>query len=446
VLAGVFAAHIGAAEAEEKGRRAANGIEYLRQLSDRLQAGADVFNTLLPEEDRLASISNAKGAAVCIGGEIALLGATPSHADVQRLLEWLVGNQQAYLFATEKLSERYPDAEVFSDVAGGLLSARIAQGAGDFLLWFRPAAVRVIEWGGNPAKPAEETEAGKRISPRLSFERWKQTVGDRSEPWQQHEREFALNLRQTVAEVLLVRRNAEVTRLNHELERSNIELDAFAYAASHDLQEPVRTVRAYAQLLSRRFGATMGGEARDLLRVIENGASRMGNLISALLTYGQVGGSSLREQQTVNLEDVLRLAIMNLAASISSSSAEISNDKLPTVSADPDQLTQLFQNLLGNSIKYRTPDKPPRIHITSEQEDRFWRITVQDNGEGFNPEEGNVIFGAFKRLHGSDVPGTGIGLALCKRIVEYHGGRIWAESKGKGKGAQFSFTLPESKR
>jgi len=443
VLAGVFAAHIGAAEEEEKRRHAANGIEYLGQLSERLRAEADVFNTLLLGGYRLASIIDAKGAVVCIGGEIALIGATPSHDDVQRLIEWLSGNQQAYLFDTEKLSEEYPASEAFSDIAGGVLSARIAPGAGDFVLWFRPAAVRVVEWGGNPAKPVEETEAGKRISPRLSFERWKETVGDRSEPWQQFQREFALNLRQTIAEVLLVRRNAEITRLNHELERSNIELDAFAYAASHDLQEPVRTVRAYAQLLHRRFGANLEGEARDLLKVIENSASRMGNLISVLLTYGQVGGSSLRDRQAVSLEDVLRLAMMNLAASIGSSSAVITSDKLPTVNADPDQLTQVFQNLIGNSIKYRTPDKPPRIHVTSELEDRFWRISVQDNGEGFNPEEADVIFGAFKRLHGRDIPGTGIGLALCKRIVEHHGGRIRAESKGEGKGAVFSFTLPE---
>ena len=170
----------------------------------------------------------------------------------------------------------------------------------------------------------------------------------------------------------------------------------------------------------------------------------MGSLISALLTYGQVGGSTLRERKPVNLDDVLRLAMMNLAESISASSTVITSSPLPTVTADPDQMTQLFQNLIGNSIKYRKADEPPRIHISSEVEHRFWRISVQDNGEGFNPDEADVIFGAFKRLHGKEVPGTGIGLALCKRIVEHHGGRIRAESRGKGKGATFAFTLPES--
>ena len=443
VLAGVFSARIGAAEEEQKHREAAAGYEFLGQLAERLRAQTDVFTILRDEGDRLASVIDCQGAVVCIGGKVALIGATPSHDDVQGFTEWLRAHQQTYLFHTEKLSEQYPPSETFADRAGGVLSARVAPGSGDFILWFRPAAVQVVEWGGNPTKPVEETEAGKRISPRLSFERWKQTVGDRSEPWQQHQREFALNLRQIVAEALLVRRNDEVTRLNHELERSNIELDAFAYAASHDLQEPVRTIRAYVQLLNRRFGAGLEDDGRDLLKVIENSASRMGNLISALLTYGQVGGSTLRERKPVNLDDVLRLAMMNLAESIRYSSSVITSDTLPTVSADQDQMTQLFQNLIGNSVKYRTPDEPPRIHISSDREDGFWRISVQDNGEGFNPDEADVIFGAFKRLHGREVPGTGIGLALCKRIVEHHGGHLWAESRGKGKGAAFSFTLPE---
>ena len=440
VLARVFSAHIAAAQEENKRRHAASSIEFREQLSDRIRARPDVAKTLLAEGDRLASVINSEGAAVCIGGEVELIGVTPSREDVERIVQWLDSNQQQYLFYTDKLSEQYPSAEAFSDVASGLLSSRIALGSADFVLWFRPPAEKVVEWAGNPAKPVQETEVGKRISPRLSFERWKETVGDRSEPWRDYEREFALGLRQIVAEVLLVRKNDEVTRLNHELARSNIELDSFAYAASHDLQEPVRTVRAYAQLLSRR--TKLDDQARELVSVIEHGAQRMANLITALLTYGQVGGGTLRERQPVNFEDILRLAKMNLAESTRASGAVITHDLLPTVSADPDQMTQLMQNLIGNSIKYRKPNEPPRVHLSASLEDHVWTFTVKDNGEGFQPEEADLIFGAFKRLHGRDVPGTGIGLALCRRIVEHHGGRIWAESKGRGHGATFRFTLP----
>jgi signal transduction histidine kinase len=169
----------------------------------------------------------------------------------------------------------------------------------------------------------------------------------------------------------------------------------------------------------------------------------MANLITALLKYGQVGGGTLRERQPVDFEDILRLAKMNLAESARASGAVITHDLLPTVSADADQMTQLMQNLIGNSIKYRRANEPPRVHISASLEDHFWTFSVKDNGEGFQPEEADLIFGAFKRLHGRDVPGTGIGLALCRRIVEHHGGRIWAESNGRGHGAIFWFKLPQ---
>jgi light-regulated signal transduction histidine kinase (bacteriophytochrome) len=288
----------------------------------------------------------------------------------------------------------------------------------------------------------EETDNGQRISPRRSFERWKQTVGDRSEPWQAHERDFALGLRQIVAEALLVQKNEEAARLNFELERSNIELDAFAYAASHDLQEPVRTIRSFAQLLSRRAATRLNDNERKLLEVIESGAARMGNLIAALLAYGQVGGSAKLERQEVNLDDVFRWVLVNLEETVRFASATVTHDELPRVTAVPEQMTQLLQNLIGNSIKYRKDDQTARVHVSVERQGASIKFGVHDNGQGFDPEDSEKIFGVFKRLHGKEVPGSGIGLALCKRIVENHGGKIWAEGKGRGEGATIWFTLP----
>lgn len=302
--------------------------------------------------------------------------------------------------------------------------------------------MKVVEWAGNPAKPVEETEAGKRISPRLSFDRWKQEVGDRSQPWCDYERDFALDVRHTVAELLLVQRNAEVTRLNLELERSNIELDAFAYSAGHDLQEPVRTLRAYSQLIARRAATRLTDEEAELLKTMEAAATRMSNLITALLGFAQVGGSVRRERKPISLEDVLRASLLNLAESIRESGATITNDPLPVVIADREHITRLMQNLIGNSMKYRKREEPLRVHISAVREKAMWRFGVRDNGQGFEGQQSEFIFEAFRRLHGKDVPGTGIGLATCRRIVEQHGGRIWAESEGSGRGATFWFTLP----
>jgi light-regulated signal transduction histidine kinase (bacteriophytochrome) len=249
-------------------------------------------------------------------------------------------------------------------------------------------------------------------------------------------------VRHTIAELLLVQQNAEVTRLNVELERSNIELDAFAYAASHDLQEPVRTFRAYSQLIARRTAGRLTNEETELLQMMESAAARMSNLISALLGFAQVGGSARRERKPISLEDVLRASLMNLAESVRESDARITNDPLPVVIADREHMTRLLQNLIGNSIKYRKPAELLHVHISAVRENAMWRIGVRDNGRGFDNEQSEFIFEAFRRLHGKDIPGTGIGLATCRRIVERHGGRIWAESEGSGRGTTFWFTLP----
>lgn len=441
-FARVFSVLIARSEAESSRSLPATLRQFHEGLERRLRESLDVQHALAEERDHIVSAINAHGGALFLGGNLALAGDTPSQEDVQRLLEWLGANQNEHVLSTDKLSSLYPEASNFSDTASGLLSARVALGGADFLLWFRPAVTRVVDWAGNPSKPIEETEGGRRISPRLSFERWKEIVKDKSEPWQEHERDFAVALRRAIAEVLLVQKNEQVSRLNLELERSNIELDAFAYAASHDLQEPVRTIRAYTQLLSRRAGPKLDDAARELLTVIENGAVRMGSLISALLTYGQIGGNKDREPTPVNLEETLAAVLLNLNESIRASDSSITHEPLPSVTGDPDHLMQVLQNLIANAIKYRKPQETPQVHISASLQSRMWHISVKDNGQGFRPEEAEMIFGAFKRLHGKDIPGAGIGLALCKRIVEGHGGRIWAESKGRGEGATFWFTLP----
>lgn len=444
VLARVFSTRIAAAEEEDRRTNAAGLRQYGRALEARLRQEHDASGTLTREGDRLLTAIRACGAAIRIGGETTLLGATPDPDQVDHLIGWLGTKQDGYLFSSERLQDEYPPANAFRQTASGLLSSRIAMGSDEFVLWFRPPAIKVVEWGGDPAKPVEETESGRRVSPRLSFERWKETVGDHSEAWEDYECEFALSLRQTAAEVLLVQKHEQVAHLNLELERSNIELDAFAYAASHDLQEPVRTIRAYTQLLNRRFGGKLDEDARALLRVIEDGTARMASLISALLTYAQVGGSARRERKAVNLDDVLRWVRINLDESLRDSGATLTNDALPCVDADPDQLMQLLQNLIANSIKYRKPNEAPQVHVSAALKHQHWHIAVRDNGEGFEPQQAELIFAAFKRLHGRDIPGTGVGLALCRRIVEHHRGRIWAESEGKGHGATFWFTLPRS--
>lgn len=223
------------------------------------------------------------------------------------------------------------------------------------------------------------------------------------------------------------------------LRKANDELQQFAYAASHDLQEPLRTISSYAQLLERRYGGDK--EASEYTAFIVEGVSRMNTLISDLLTYSRVGAASELKRAPFELVNALQWALLNLDHSFREQKATATHDDLPEVIANESQMTQLFQNLLSNSLKYKS-GLPPLIHVAAEDSGDEWIISVRDNGVGIKPEYANHVFGVFKRLHGRDVPGTGIGLAICRKIIENHGGRIWVESDGKN-GSDFRFTLPK---
>lgn len=228
-----------------------------------------------------------------------------------------------------------------------------------------------------------------------------------------------------------------------ELERSNSDLEQFAYVASHDLQEPLRMVSSYVKLLERRYKKQLDADADEFIAYAADGAKRMQRLISDLLQYSRVGAKG-RPFEPTDCEAVLDHALANLRMAIENSSAQVIRSQLPKVWADQTQLIQLFQNLVDNSLKFRG-DEPPTISVSATQDNGCWLFSVRDNGIGIDPQHNNRIFAIFQRLHGRDkYPGTGIGLAICKKIVERHGGRIWVESSGD-KGTTFFFTLPQER-
>jgi signal transduction histidine kinase len=225
-----------------------------------------------------------------------------------------------------------------------------------------------------------------------------------------------------------------------ELERSNLELQQFAYVASHDLQEPLRMITGYTNLLARRYKGKLDPSADEFIGYAVDGANRMRVLINDLLTYSRVHSQQKKSAPT-DCEMVLTHTLMGLQMAVQESAAKISHDPLPTILGDDVQLTQLFQNLIGNAIKFRGADTP-LVHIGCERRADCWLFSVRDNGIGIDPQHAERIFVIFQRLHHREAyPGTGIGLAVCKRIVERHGGRIWTESE-VAKGSTFYFTLP----
>ena len=240
------------------------------------------------------------------------------------------------------------------------------------------------------------------------------------------------------------RRKAEAA-LQHshsELLKANEELRQFSYAATHDLQEPLRTIVVFSQLLGRTYKSVLDERGHHLLETIEEAGHRMSSLINDLLAFTRVGGmDSAGARVSANVTEILKDALVQLNGSIEETKAKVTYSDLPAVWCEPPQLSQLFQNLISNAIKYRKPDVPPVIHISSELNSEQATFHVRDNGMGFRQEYAERIFLLFQRLHGRTIPGTGIGLALCRRIVERQGGRIWAESE-ENAGATFFFTLP----
>ncbi|MBV9396957.1 MAG: PocR ligand-binding domain-containing protein [Bryobacterales bacterium] len=236
------------------------------------------------------------------------------------------------------------------------------------------------------------------------------------------------------------RANQELQHAASALHRMNEDLKGFAFAASHDLQEPLRTVTVYSQLLVQRAGEQLNGEAARWAGFIEQGTDRMRNLLLGLLAYINIAQTGGEPSHCIGLNDALNSALKNLKEAIQESGASVTSDPLPRVVGQEVHFIQLFQNLIGNAIKYRGPS-PPCIRISGQKCGSQWRIAVSDNGMGIDPEYHQTIFGVFKRLHGTKIPGTGIGLSICQRIVERYGGRLWVESQPDA-GATFYLTLP----
>ena len=234
--------------------------------------------------------------------------------------------------------------------------------------------------------------------------------------------------------------NTSLEQRSHDLQRSNSELEQFAYVASHDLQEPLRKVASFCQLLQRRYGGQLDEKADQYIEYAVDGAKRMQMLINDLLAFSRVGRVE-QERVPVPAADLLAQAEANLATAIRRSRAEIEAGALPTVLAEPTLLTAVFQNLLSNAIKFRG-ERAPRVSVTAERDGDWWLFAVADNGIGISSEYADRIFVIFQRLHDkSSYPGTGIGLAMTRKIIEYHGGRIWLDTTAAA-GARFCFTLP----
>jgi two-component system, chemotaxis family, sensor kinase Cph1 len=399
------------------------------------------IDALVQGDPNLLDLANASGAAVCFNGRWTMIGRTPSEEELTYLTQWLVKHVSEDVFYTDSLPQIYFEAERFKNIASGLLAIPISKRS--FVLWFRPEVIQTVNWGGDPNKAyvlkGNDLE-DFRLCPRQSFALWKETVRLKSLPWQAAEVKTALEFRKAIVNIVL-RQAEELALLAQDLERSNAELKKFAYVASHDLQEPLNQVANYVQLLEMRYDSALDEDAKEFINFAVDGVGLMQTLIDDVLAYSKVDLKGI-ECQLMNVEDAVTQAIANLRGRIAETQALVTYDPMPHLVADSTQLMQLFQNLIGNAVKFRQSEQPPRIHISVERTEESWKFGVRDNGIGLDLKFSDRIFVIFQRLHTRDeYPGSGMGLAICKKIVECHRGQIWVESE-LGQGATFYFTLP----
>ncbi len=411
-------------------------------LIDRMSRADNFIEGLVEREPNLLDLVDANGAAICFGGHWTTSGQTPSEEELNYLVQWLGKNVEDEVFATDSLPLIYSDAHRFKDVASGLLAIPLSRRS--YVLWFRPEVIQTVNWGGDPnhAYQVESIDGNVRLCPRKSFELWKETVRLHSLAWKTVEVSAALELRKAIVNIVL-RQAEELALLANDLERSNAELKKFAYVASHDLQEPLNQVANYVQLLEMRYSEALDLDAKEFIGFAVEGVNQMQTLIDDVLAYSKVDILGI-EWGLTDMETALQRSLSHVRSRISETDAIVTFDPMPTIVADSTQLMQLFQNLIANAIKFRKPDETPQIHISVQRQEDDWLFSISDNGIGIEPQYFDRIFVIFQRLHTRDeYPGSGMGLTICKKIVECHRGQIWVTSE-PGRGATFSFTIPVS--
>jgi chemotaxis family two-component system sensor kinase Cph1 len=417
------------------------------QFVERLTKATGFVEEITYDRAALLELTNAQGAAVCDGDRLILIGETPDEPAVKSLLTWLQDRFEQDIFVTDALSSIYADGLADQAIASGLMAIAISKIQNRYVLWFRPEQLQTVTWAGHLDKTERVTEDGTvLLVPRQSFEAWKEIVRGKSIPWLPYEVDSAIQLRQAIVDIVLRQAN-ELAMINSDLERSNGELDAFAYIASHDLKEPLRGIHNYATFLLEDYGEILKGDGAEKLHTLVKLTKRMEALIESLLKFSRLGRQEL-QMEPIDLNHLLQNVIELFTVNPQWQNCKIDIPRsLPMVRGDRLLIEEIFINLITNAFKYNeSPEKIAEIGWLEDQSlPPLVTLYVRDNGIGIREKHLQSVFQIFKRLNAPSKygSGTGAGLTIVKKIVERHKGSIQVQSI-YGQGTTMSFTLPAS--
>jgi two-component system, chemotaxis family, sensor kinase Cph1 len=436
-LAQVTALQISALERTSEASRRIELAAVQAELLARMARERQFTSGLALKPAAWLALAGATGAAAVVEGEVTAAGLTPERTQILDLIDWLNREEQSDVFCTHELGERFPPARGYADVASGVLALRTSQLHCSYVLWFRPEVIQEVTWGGDPRKAVQETTG--RLTPRTSFEQWKEKVRGRATPWESAVVETARAFRHAILNVVL-RQAEERAELAGELQRSNRELEAFSYSVSHDLRAPFRHIVGYAELLQEREDRLDETSGR-YVRSIRDSAISAARLVDDLLQFSKVGRATLSTGR-VDMNKLVAEARRSLEPDLDGREIDWRLETLPPAFGDATMLRQVLVNLISNAAKYTRPRPKAQIAVYAESSGAETTYVVADNGVGFDMAYAGKLFGVFQRLHrAEEFEGTGIGLAIAQRVVERHGGRIWAEG-AVDRGASFRFALP----
>lgn len=419
--------------------------EANKHLYDRLMANVDALSKLMfkytsidealtGQYVTLIDAVEATGAVLAYENHVSKLGTTPDDEQLQQLLKWIRANVTETFYYTNELPDLYPEAAAYKHAASGIMVLTLSHDLSEYIIWFKPEHIETIVWAGNPEKAVEISNDGTlKISPRHSFEAWAQQVSGKSKPWADEEIKSAMRLKAEVSYAINQKAGA-IRMLNERLKQAYEELDTFSFTISHDLKNPLSTIKGYAQMLAR--DSTLQPRVHETLNRISNRVDKMNAMINEVLDYSRIGRQDISPVD-VDVSNIVNDHIKDLKVGYNADNLKVNIGRMPVVQGDPVMLSQVFANLLSNAIKYSMEQPVPTIHIEGKEEETGIVYSIKDNGVGIDIKHLPRIFELFKRMDNvQHIEGSGVGLAIVKRIVEKHNGKIWVDSQ-LGKGSTF---------
>ncbi|GAA3522981.1 ATP-binding protein [Aquimarina addita] len=402
------------------------------KLIEQMSKGWDIESILSVESYSMLDITEAEGAALFMNGAIKTIGNTPEEEEITKLISWIQTQHNSDVLYTSHLGSIYADAHKITETASGILTLFISNSKNDMLIWFKPEVIQTVDWGGNPNE--KSVDSNQILSPRKSFAKWTEEQSGHSLPWSDMEIASTKALKDHITNII-VEKYDEINFLNKKLVAANEELESFSYSVSHDLRSPLRGIDGFAQIIKEDYFDSLDEYGQQAINTIISSINKMNTLIDDILAFAGLGKTLLKRDK-INMQELISDVLGFLQVDRLYANTYINVHQLPPAYGDRGMIFQLLINLIGNALKYSSKEEKPNIEIGYENEYYY----IKDNGIGFDISHVTKIFGVFNRLVNDEYQGSGIGLAISKRVVEKHGGDIKVRSTPQ-KGSVFSFNL-----